>query len=56
VAIVIAVISLIAVIYYNLLLAGIYLLILAVSFLWFKVASYRKAQLEEKSVIIDIEK
>lgn len=56
VAIVIAVISLIAVIYYNLLLAGIYLLILAVSFLWFKVASYRKTQLEEKSVIIDIEK
>ena len=56
VAIVIAVVSLIAVIYYNLLLAGIYLLILAVSFLWFKVASYRKTQLEEKSVIIDIEK
>ena len=56
VAIVIAVVSLIAVIYYNLLLAGIYLLILGVSFLWFKVASYRKTQLEEKSVIIDIEK
>lgn len=45
IALVIAVFAMIAVIYYNLMLAGIYVAILAVSFIWFKVASYRKAHI-----------
>ena len=51
IALVIAVISMIAVIYYNLYLAGIYLLIMGVSFAWFKISSYLKAKsLAEKVV------
>lgn len=55
IALIIAVVAMIAVIYYNLMLAGIYVLILAVSFTWFKVASARKSQLKEESLIIDAE-
>jgi ethanolamine permease len=43
VALVIAIISLVAVVYYNLMLTGIYVLIMAVAFAWFKIATYRKA-------------
>lgn len=48
VALIIAVVSLVAVVYYNLYLAGIYVLIMAVSFVWFKIASYKKAKLQEE--------
>lgn len=55
IALVIALVAMAAVIYYNLMLAGIYVLILAVSFLWFKVASARKSAVTEESLIIDEE-
>jgi ethanolamine permease len=54
VAIIIASVAMLAVIYYNLMLAGIYLLILSVSFIWFKVASIRKAQLEAKAIAVEV--
>jgi len=53
IALIIAVVSLVAVIYYNLYLAGIYVLIMAVSFVWFKIASYQKAKLEEEEVVTE---
>jgi len=53
IALIIAVVSLVAVIYYNLYLAGIYVLIMAVSFVWFKIASYQKAKLEEDEVVTE---
>lgn len=48
VALIIAVVSMCAVVYYNLTLAGIYLAILAVSYAWFKIASAMK---KEKNVV-----
>ena len=54
IALVIAVVSLVAVIYYNLYLAGIYVLIMAVSFVWFKIASYQKSKLAEEEVVSEI--
>ena len=53
IALIIAVVSLVAVIYYNLYLAGIYVLIMAVSFVWFKIASFQKAKLEEDEVVTE---
>ncbi|ADQ78318.1 ethanolamine transporter [Paludibacter propionicigenes WB4] len=54
VALIIAVISLVAVVYYNLQLAGIYVIIMAVSFAWFKIASYQKAKLGEEEVVSEV--
>jgi len=54
IALIIAVVSLVAVIYYNLYLAGIYVLIMAVSFVWFKIASYQKAKLAEEEVVTEL--
>lgn len=44
IALIIAIISMIAVIYYNPMLALIYALIMGVSFAWFKLASYKKVK------------
>lgn len=54
IALIIAVISLVAVVYYNLQLAGIYVIIMAVSFAWFKIASYQKAKLGEEEVVSEV--
>ena len=54
VALIIAVVSLVAVVYYNLQLAGIYVIIMAVSFAWFKIASYRKAKLVEEELVSEV--
>ena len=61
IALIIAVVAMVAVIYYNLMLAGIYALILGVSFVWFKIASYRKAviaktELAEEFVVVPTDK
>ncbi len=50
IALIIAIVALIAVVYYNLMLAGIYALIMAISFVWFKVASAKRASLNEKEL------
>ena len=47
VALIIAIVALAAVIYYNLTPAGIYVLILGISFAWFKIASFRKSWIPE---------
>lgn len=51
VALIIAIVALLAVIYYNLMLALIYLAIIAVSFAWFKVATAKKKKYESKAVL-----
>ena len=51
IALVIAIIALAAVIYYNLLLAGIFGLIMGISFIWFKVTSFRKASVPQAELI-----
>lgn len=52
VAIVIACVAMAAVIYYNLLLAGIYAGILGISYIWFKIASALKAKEKEVDLAI----
>jgi ethanolamine permease len=47
IALIIAIIAMVAVVYYNLMLAGIYALILGVSFVWFKIATYRRTSTME---------
>jgi ethanolamine permease len=47
IALVIAIVAMVAVVYYNLVLAGIYALILGVSFVWFKIAGLRQTSVAE---------
>jgi len=51
IALSIAVVALIAVVYYNLLLAGIYALILIISFVWFKIVSFSKTTILSTKLI-----